>query len=199
MDQLKVAVPAAAAGAGLVYLLNRSKAEFCPKVPEKPVLPTTGTVEFGCFCGAVKCEFSLPTIFAGHCHCSVCRRISGAGYVSWIAVNKSQVKILQGEDHLHTFYSSPTGYRRSCKECMTPIFCDDDTVHPEFNDINFATVYEPDKLDRWPHDHWFWTDRCCWASVDPNDGIPRAETDPKASPGKMAGGIRAGKCSQTGK
>jgi hypothetical protein len=34
-----------------------------------------------CLCGAVALEFQIPTLFATHCHCSMCRRSNGAGFV----------------------------------------------------------------------------------------------------------------------
>jgi len=38
------------------------------------------TVRGACLCGAVQFEVTLPTLGCCHCHCSVCRRFSGAGY-----------------------------------------------------------------------------------------------------------------------
>src|SRR5207249_1206364 len=50
-----------------------------------------------CFCGAVRFSVRLPTIFCGHCHCSMCRRSHGAGYVTWLAVPRGQFELEAGE------------------------------------------------------------------------------------------------------
>ena len=46
-----------------------------------------------CFCGAVQYTFALPSLFAGHCHCSMCRRIHGAAYVTWVGVSKESLSV----------------------------------------------------------------------------------------------------------
>ena len=33
----------------------------------------------GCFCGAVGFTLALPSKWCAHCHCSMCRRVHGAG------------------------------------------------------------------------------------------------------------------------
>ena len=48
-----------------------------------------------CFCGAIEYEITLPTLFAGHCHCSMCRRIHAAAYVTWLGVRKESLKIIK--------------------------------------------------------------------------------------------------------
>ena len=40
-------------------------------------------VEGGCLCGAVRFSLELPSKWCAHCHCSMCRRAHGAGYVTW--------------------------------------------------------------------------------------------------------------------
>jgi hypothetical protein len=66
-------------------------------------------------------------------------------------------QVTKGADTMHTFHSSTNGYRRSCKTCGTPLFCNDDTKHPEFDDITLASVHDTSKLDRKPTEHWYST------------------------------------------
>jgi len=65
-----------------------------------------------CFCGAVRFEVDLPVHSAAYCHCSMCRRMHGAGYVAWLAVPYPQLRIVAGEDRLTRFRSSEHGTRR---------------------------------------------------------------------------------------
>ena len=43
-------------------------------------------VEGGCFCGLVRYKFESNNYPSANCHCSICRRISGAAFVSWVRV-----------------------------------------------------------------------------------------------------------------
>ena len=40
-------------------------------------------VSGGCLCGAVRFTAKLPSKWCAHCHCSLCRKAHGAGYVTW--------------------------------------------------------------------------------------------------------------------
>ena len=54
-------------------------------------------VRGACLCGAVGFTVTLPTLFCGHCHCTMCRRNHGAGFVTWIAVPRTQVSVDRGD------------------------------------------------------------------------------------------------------
>lgn len=166
------------------------------------VADVAGTLSGGCFCGAVTYEIKLPTLGSGHCHCSMCRRISGAAYVTWTSVPIEQLKV-NGAENLARFDSgtsagkdSPVfhGYRRFCKKCSSPLFCDDteDDEHKKFTSVSMATINHPEKLDKQPNSHGFWTDRATWASVNPDDGLKRYRTPKKFEPGVQTGGNVAG-------
>ena len=51
-----------------------------------------------CLCGAVRFTASLPSLVCAHCHCSMCRRNHGAGYVTWFAVPRAQLVIESGAE-----------------------------------------------------------------------------------------------------
>ena len=50
----------------------------------------------GCLCGAVRYSCSAEPVMAGHCHCEDCRRSSGSGHSSHLAVPEASV-MLTGE------------------------------------------------------------------------------------------------------
>ena len=81
------------------------------------------SVSGSCFCGAVAFEIELPTLFCGHCHCSMCRRPHGASYVTWTAVPPAQFRVVEGEENLSTYESSAHGRRQFCTTCGTQLFC----------------------------------------------------------------------------
>jgi hypothetical protein len=59
-----------------------------------------------CLCGAVRFEVELPSTWCAHCHCSMCRRAHGAGFVTWVGFERSRVRVLAGEE-LGQYRSSP--------------------------------------------------------------------------------------------
>jgi hypothetical protein len=121
-----------------------------------------------CLCGSVRFRVRLPSLFCAHCHCSMCRRNHGAGYVTWFAVRREQLTVDQGQANLIRFASSEQGTRSFCKDCGTSLFCDN-TAYPDRIDIALGTVDEP--IDRPPQLHVFFDSRAPWVQVD--DGLPR--------------------------
>lgn len=125
------------------------------------------TVEGACFCGDVRFSFELPTLFCGHCHCSMCRRSHGAPFVTWIAVPKSRFR-LETPEELTRFASSDHGTRSFCRRCGSSLFCES-THHPEVMDVVLANV--KGEIDRKPDCHFYFDDRVDWVEI--RDGLPR--------------------------
>ena len=135
-----------------------------------------------CFCGVVRFAISLPTLFCGHCHCTMCRRSHGAGYVTWTAVPRARFALTAGEDTLVRFASSDHGTRSFCGRCGSTLFCES-THHPDQVDVVLANLAGP--IDRTPQVHVFFDDRADWVVVE--DGLPRlggkSGTEPLAGKG----------------
>jgi len=43
----------------------------------------------GCHCGRVRYQFSGALVDIAHCHCSICRRVSGGLVTTWITLPRS--------------------------------------------------------------------------------------------------------------
>ena len=125
-----------------------------------------------CLCGAVAFHVELPTLFCGHCHCSMCRRNHGAAYVTWFGVLYEQFEIDQGIDALVRHASSEHGSRRFCGKCGSSLFCES-TQHPDHIDIVLANMDGP--IDKAPQFHGYWESRADWAQV--GDELPRLRAD----------------------
>src|SRR5215831_17318533 len=128
----------------------------------------TRPVRGSCFCGEVKFEVTLPTLFCAHCHCTMCRRVHGAGYVTWIAVPYIQFRMVLGDEHLAVHHSSDHGRRSFCNVCGSSLFCES-THHPDVIDIVLANLNG--KIDREPQSHIYFSDRADWISIE--DELPR--------------------------
>jgi hypothetical protein len=126
------------------------------------------TVQGGCFCGAVRFAVELPTLFCAHCHCSMCRRAHGAGFVTWFGAPIERVTLLSGQERLVRFRSSDHGTRSFCGTCGSSLFCES-TKHPDYIDIVLANM--DGAIDRQPEFHVFFDDRAEWVRV--GDDLPR--------------------------
>ncbi len=127
---------------------------------------TPSSVPGSCFCGAVKFEIELPTLFCGHCHCSMCRRSHGASFVTWTGVPLERLTVTSGEQHIMRFQSSEKGTRSFCKVCGSQMFC-----QAEHGVIDVALAALHGKIDRDPEGHYFFDSRADWTVV--NDDLPK--------------------------
>jgi hypothetical protein len=125
-------------------------------------------VEGACLCGEVKFHIELPTSACVHCHCSMCQRNHGAGFVTWIALPREQLTIDSGEQELVRYESSSHGSRSFCGRCGTSLLCESTERAGEV-DIPLANL--KGEIDRKPQLHIFFDDRANWTQVD--EGLPR--------------------------
>jgi hypothetical protein len=121
-----------------------------------------------CACGAVRFEIQLPTLICVHCHCSLCRTIHSAAFVTWVGVSKTQLRLLTGETALTHYRSSNHGTRAFCSKCGTSLFCEVAT-HPHIVDITLASLRGA--IDRGPEAHIYFETHVEWVEV--LDQLPR--------------------------
>lgn len=126
------------------------------------------TVEGACLCGALRFAVELPTLFCGHCHCSMCRRAHGAGYVTWLGVPYERFAIVAGRDRLVRYRSSEHGTRSFCGVCGSTLFFES-TTRPDGIDVVLANLQG--EIDQAPAAHVHFSDRAPWVRVD--DDLPR--------------------------
>jgi hypothetical protein len=74
--------------------------------------PITGR----CLCGAIRYSITGEPMMMGHCHCEDCRRSSGSGHSSHLAVTEAGV----------TITGAPKGYGRAADSghVVTRFFCE---------------------------------------------------------------------------
>ena len=74
-----------------------------------------------CLCGAVTYEIAGELAPIQFCHCSMCRRASGAGFATNMPVRAADFRITSGEARLKAYRSSPGKERVFCGDCGSPI------------------------------------------------------------------------------
>jgi hypothetical protein len=74
-----------------------------------------------CLCGAVRFEVEGPVRGVGMCHCSKCRRVSGANGNAVFIVRGESFEWTAGREHVATF-KLPGGWGPArCKTCGSPL------------------------------------------------------------------------------
>ncbi len=102
------------------------------------------THQGGCHCGAVRYEVSGEPQHVALCHCSDCRKSSGAPMVAWAAFTEDQFKLVEGEPV--TFNSSGSAMRSFCPKCGSGLYYRNVEFLPGIVDIQSATLDDPDVL-----------------------------------------------------
>ena len=133
---------------------------------DEDIIMTGKQVTGSCFCDAIQFTIELPTLFCGHCHCSMCRRPHGAAFVTWTAVPPDRLTINKGKNLLARYQSSEKGTRNFCSNCGSQLFCQ---VEDGVVDIAMAALHGP--IDRLPEEHYYYDSRADWVEV--NDDLPK--------------------------
>lgn len=128
------------------------------------------SIQGACLCGAVQFEILLPSTACVHCHCSMCRRAHGAGYVTWVILPSRQLRITSGGENLSRYQSSDHGARRFCRVCGSSLF-GESTRTPDQAYVVLANLRG--EVDRAPEFHASFADRAPWVVIA--DDLPHLE------------------------
>jgi hypothetical protein len=79
-------------------------------------------VRGSCLCGGVRFEVTPPFIRANHCHCSRCRKHSGAAVCTQTRVWREQFKLLQGEPLIRVYGEGAGAVKAFCSVCGSSLF-----------------------------------------------------------------------------
>lgn len=119
----------------------------------------------GCFCGAVRFAIDLPSKWCAHCHCTMCRRVHGAGYVTWVGVDSKHFHLLRDQGQLRWYESSPGARRGSCRTCGSNMLFESARWAGETH-IALGCMDGP--IDRKPQAHANYDSHVDWMPSDPN-------------------------------
>jgi hypothetical protein len=120
----------------------------------------------GCFCGRIRYEVTGTPFDETSCHCSICRRTSGAPFVAWFSVRPSEFRWRSGSPS--QFRSSTRATRSFCAHCGTQLtFQADDS--PDEIDVTTCSLDQPEAVP--PRDHTHISSRLRWIAL--SDGLPQ--------------------------
>ena len=120
-----------------------------------------------CFCGFVRYQAGGAPFHETNCHCSICRRTSGAPFVAWFTVRQADFTFLAGEPA--TFRSSDHGTRTFCPRCGTPVTFQS-THSPDEIDVTICSLDEPERVP--PRDHTQVATRLPWVELGDLPAFP---------------------------
>jgi hypothetical protein len=93
----------------------------------------------------------------------MCRRAHGAGYVTWVGFDSHQFRLLQGEDHLQWYASSPGARRGFCRSCGSTMLFESERWAGE---THVALACIEGRIDRAPQAHVFYDSHVDWVAID---------------------------------
>ncbi len=125
-----------------------------------------------CFCGAVRYRVAAPAKWCAHCHCSMCRQVHGAAFVTWFGVPLAAFEVVNGADALRWFDSSPEARRGFCTHCGTPMLFHGQRWADEMH-ITRASLRAGDVMA--PQCHVFYDGHVDWAASE--DDLPRYDAN----------------------
>lgn len=118
----------------------------------------------GCLCQSIRYE--VDEVFdSGYCHCSMCRKLSGAPVLAWGVVKAPYFRFVKGKPT--EYASSEQGIRGFCPTCGSQLFyrnkASDDI------EINLGTLDRPELVE--PKVHVFADNQLSWFEL--SDSLPR--------------------------
>ncbi|PWE44225.1 aldehyde-activating protein [Pseudomonas prosekii] len=115
----------------------------------------------GCHCGHLRYQFSGPLHDIAHCHCSICRRVSGGIVTTWITVPAADFAWLGGTPSRYD--SSASCVRYFCPTCGAQVALITQLSQQSI-DVTIATLDHPEHA---PAERHIWSDsRLPWLQLD---------------------------------
>jgi hypothetical protein len=129
----------------------------------------TSAVRGSCLCGGVRFELTAPFVRANHCHCSRCRKESGAFGLTNGRVPREGFHLLAGDELLGVYRPDDGAVKVFCTVCGASLF---GGRWPEGDlvTVRFGALDDPPPGE--PQFHSFVDSRAPWDHV-PDDGLPR--------------------------
>ncbi len=119
-----------------------------------------------CKCGAVKFQVDGEPIWSGYCHCTDCRKATGAPVSAFVIFNKVDVQWSGEKPKEH--HPSAEVVRTFCGTCGSPISYEN-TEWPDRIDLSTGLFDDVESLT--PTEHIFYASKLPWFTIQ--DNLPR--------------------------
>jgi hypothetical protein len=128
-----------------------------------------GPVTGSCLCGGVRFEVTLPFRRASHCHCSRCRKHSGAFGLTQGRVPREGFRLLQGDELVRVYRPAGGMAKAFCSVCGSSLF---GGTWPDGPEVSIRLGALDDDPGIRPQYHSHTASAAPWETL-PDDGLPR--------------------------
>lgn len=133
------------------------------------------TLRGSCLCRVIQYEIQGGLGLVIHCHCSMCRKVTGAAFRTRASVRADSFQWIDGEQLLGRYESSPGQTRTFCSRCgstLITLFRD----HPDFLGLALGTLDDDPNAEAAAHVHV--ASKAAWYTI--TDALPQfAEALPR--------------------
>ena len=119
-----------------------------------------------CLCGAVRYAVADAFLYAANCHCSVCRRQTGAAFKPFAGIERVKLRITAGADMLMTF-GDDTAHDVRCKRCGSYLYSV--VREAKFVHVGMGTLADAPSIR--PNKHIFVGSKAPWFTI--TDDLPQ--------------------------
>jgi hypothetical protein len=123
-----------------------------------------------CLCGAVEYRVADEFLYAANCHCSNCRRTTGAAFKPFAGIEREKLTVVRGEENLLTYGdgSDPGGdvHCKTCGSLLYSVVLAGARVHVALGTLVDAPTIRPTK-------HIFVGSKAPWFTI--TDDLPQYE------------------------
>ena len=130
----------------------------------------------GCQCGAVRYAAHGQPFNSTLCHCTDCRKASGAPAFAWFSVDSDSLDWTASAPRRHA--SSAHAERSFCPACGTTLTWQD-ARWPQEIDLATGSLDDPEQVP--PGDHTFVRSKLAWLQLQ--DGLPQYRSTRAAGQG----------------
>jgi len=127
-----------------------------------------------CLCGQVQIEVPDRFDYVGSCHCSECRKFSGAANATAGGIDGALLKIVAGEDHISIYRKSENTELAFCRSCGSSLF----SRKRDSGKCNVRLGILDDAPTQRPTFHIFTGSKAPWEEIC--DGLTQFEAGPVA-------------------
>ncbi len=127
-----------------------------------------------CLCGDIQWQVEGPPNMMMNCYCSVCRKLHGTDFVTFIGYGADGFKWLAGEDKVRLYASTPGGpaMRASCPKCGSKVAVE----MPDGSSVFMPAGNLEGDIDRLPDFNCFVGSKAPWTEIPPGstsfEGFP---------------------------
>ncbi len=135
----------------------------------------------GCLCGAVRYRATVDPIRAVSCHCGMCRRVSGAAFVTFVHFPIGAFEWIGREPA--RYRSSAEANRGFCPECGSTLDMHESVLEDRVQ-VSLGSLDHPERVR--PDDHVWTQEQLPWLKID--DDLPRFAQISTAVPSRALDG-----------